>query len=75
MKKDSRSSKDSTERSRSLSWSSRGATWSESRTAMSSTLEYFGVIKMNEAIYQKAKPMNLMGQAVAQINKCLHPAG
>ena len=27
--------------------------------------KYFGVLKMKEASYQKAKPMNAMGQAVA----------
>mmetsp|Transcript_6960 Transcript_6960/g.10279 ORF Transcript_6960/g.10279 Transcript_6960/m.10279 type:complete len:122 (+) Transcript_6960:465-830(+) len=37
--------------------------------------QYFGVLKMNEANYLKAKSMNVMGQAVAQINKCFHPAG
>ena len=36
--------------------------------------QYFGVPKMNEANYYKAKPMNVMGQAIAQINKCFHPA-
>ena len=35
----------------------------------------FGVLMMNEANYQKAKPMNVMGQAVDQINKCFQPAG
>ena len=30
---------------------------------------------MNEANYQNAKPMNVMGQAVAQMNKRFHSAG
>ena len=35
----------------------------------------FGVHKMNEANNQKAKPINVMGHAVAQISKGIHPAG
>ena len=37
--------------------------------------QHFYVLKMNEANYQKVKPMNVMGQAVAQINNCFNPAG
>jgi len=37
--------------------------------------QYLGVLKINEANYQKAKPMNVMGRAVAQIKKCFHSAG
>ena len=37
--------------------------------------QYFGVLKMNEANCQKAKLMDVIGKAVAQINKCFHPAG
>ena len=35
----------------------------------------FGALKMDESNYQKAGPMDVTGQAVAQINKCFHPAG
>ena len=37
--------------------------------------QFLGVLKINKANFQKTKPMNVIAQAVAQINKCLHLAG
>ena len=52
------------------------AEWMSGMELVSNVAEpYFGVLKMNEANYQKANPMNVMGQAVAQINKYFHSAG